>query len=72
MEQFVISSLTQHNVAQVSLFIFPYERWLKPPTLVGDVDFNVLTYARLRGAGFDDFQPSAPECANPPTLVGGS
>ncbi|MQL46636.1 hypothetical protein GEA64_00900 [Photorhabdus khanii] len=50
---------------------FPNER-LKPPSLDGDFDFNFLTYARLRGAWFDDFQSSAPKCANPPTSVGGS
>jgi hypothetical protein len=32
---------------------------------------DVSTHARLVGVRVDDFQSSAPRCANPPTLVGG-
>ncbi len=58
------------STAACSLFF--HMKGLKPPSLDGDFDFNSLTYARLRGAWFDDFQSSAPKCANPPTSVGGS
>ncbi|CDH01626.1 hypothetical protein XBFM1_2250001 [Xenorhabdus bovienii str. feltiae Moldova] len=69
---FPVITPNNKNNKEYPLILFFHMKGLKPPSLDGDFDFNSLTYARLRGAWFDDFQSSAPKCANPPTSVGGS